>query len=117
MSGSDAISYHDIKFAVINVAAVSTDAVLVAAVTGKRIRVISYLIEMTAAGTALFESGTATALTGTLEFTADVPVSFAGGIYAPAFETATGASLTLTTTGAGAAAVGHLAYIEISRAG
>lgn len=102
-----------VKYATISVAAAQTDAVLVAAVTGKRIRVISYLVELTAAGDILFESGTATALTGVIELTADVPTVFPGGVNAPAFETAIGASLTLTNTGAGAAARGHLAYHEV----
>lgn len=102
-----------VKYAVISVAAAQTDDVLVAAVTGKRIRVISYLVELTAVGDILFESGTATALTGVLELTADVPVAFEGGVFAPAFETNIGDALTLTNNGAGAAARGHLAYQEV----
>ncbi len=104
-----------IKTAVISVAAVQTDAEVVAAVTGKRIRVLSYLFTVGATGaTVLFESGTATALTGTMDFdTSDLVAHYAGGVYAPAFETAIGEALTLTNTGALANVEGHLTYQEV----
>lgn len=101
------------KFAVINVAALAVDSVLVSAVSGKKIRVLSYAMGLQAVGTALFESGGSAALTGTLGLTANVPYSFSGNYWAPAFETAAGATLTLTVTGVGAGAFGHLCYIEV----
>ncbi len=99
-----------IKYAVISVAAVQTDSELVPAASGKRIRVISYFFTVGATGTVLFESGTGTALTGVMDFAANGEANYAGGVYAPAFETAIGDSLTLSNTGAGADVRGHLAY-------
>jgi hypothetical protein len=102
-----------LKFALLDVAAAQTDAVVVAAVTGKKIRVLNYAFTIGAAGTVLFESGTATALTGVMNFAAAETVSFEGSADSPAFETAAGAALTLTNTGAGADVRGHLCYVEI----
>lgn len=107
-----------IKFAPISVAAVQTDDVLVAGVAGKRIRVISYSFTVggAAAVTILFESGTTTALTGTLDVPAtavDRLLTYEGGVYAPAFETLIGEDLVVTNTGAGGTLEGHLTYQEV----
>ena len=104
-----------IKYATISVAADQTDTILVTGVTGKRIRVIAYHLTAGAACTMLIESGTTTALTGTMDLTAngDLSVSYAGGVMAPAFETVIGENLVLTNVGAGGNIEGWLAYQEV----
>lgn len=103
----------ELKFAAISVAAAQTDSVLVTAVIGKKIRVISYFFTVGATGTVLIESGTTTALSGTMDFGANGAASFAGSADAPAFETVAGENLVMTTVGAGANVEGHLCYVEI----
>lgn len=98
-----------VKYAAI--AASSGDTTLVAAVAGKRIRVISYTLVVSAAANARFESGTGgTALTGQMALPAN------GGIAASEnpsghFQTAAGALLNLELSTGSAA--GHLSYIEV----
>ncbi len=103
-----------LKFAVISVAAAQTDSVLVSAVTGAKIRVVSYFFTVGATGTVKIESGTTGALTGTMDFGANGSASFAGSADAPAFETVAGENLVMTTVGAGANVEGHLCYVEIA---
>ncbi len=103
----------ELRFASISAAAAQTDSVLVTAVTGKKIRVVSYFFTISAAGTVLIESGTTTALSGTMDFGANGSASFAGSSDAPAFETVAGEDLVMTTVGAGANVEGHLCYVEI----
>ena len=102
----------ELKFAVISVAGSSTDSALVSGVAGKRIRVVSYELVATAATTVLFESGTTTALSGTMSLAINDAIDFAGSSDAPAFETVAGEDL-VVTTGAGAIE-GHLAYVEVA---
>jgi len=104
-------SLAPVKFAVITSAGAG-DVEAVAAVAGKKIRVLAYYIRQSAAGTVRFESGAAgTALSGVMvTTTADLVVQ---GNYCPMglLETAAGASLSIE---AGTAAVmGHLTYQEI----
>lgn len=106
--------YAGVKYAVITVAAAQTDSEIIAAAAGKRLRVISYFFTVGATGTVLFESGNSTALTGIMDFdTNDLIAHYPGGVFAPAFETAIGASLTLTNSGAGANVEGFLSYQEV----
>ena len=100
---------ESIQFAAINVAA---DGELVAAVSGKKIRVISYLIVAAAAETVTFESD-GTPISGVIPLSANGGVSYAGGLEAPAFETAAGESLDIDL-GATESVDGHLAYVLVS---
>lgn len=100
-----------VKRAVISVAAAG-DATIVAAVTGKKIRVVDVVLTSETAGTVRFESGTGgTALTGLITLPA-------GGGFAPGFnpyghfETAAATLLNLeVTTSTGAD--GWLMYVEV----
>lgn len=100
-----------IKFAPIS-AASSGDNTLVAAVAGKKIRVIFYTMIAAAAVDVRFESGAGgTALTGVM----NLPAAGNGaapscGIYG-CFETAAGALLNLELSGA-VSVGGHLTYVE-----
>lgn len=95
-----------LKFGVISQGAGTT--AIVAAITGVKIRLVSYTLVCTGAATALFESGT-TNLTGTMSFAAN------GGVtaYCPdgLFEAAAGEALNLTT--ATSAVEGHFTYREL----
>lgn len=101
---------QEIKYAVID-HATSGDNTLVAAVTGKKIRVLSYTLVAAAAVTVRFESGASgTALTGQMSLAANGGVSCAfnpGGW----FETAAGQLLNLELSAA-QSVDGHLSYIE-----
>lgn len=94
------------------IASGSTTPTIVAATTGKRIRVLSYNIVLTAAGTVKFQTGAGSAdLTGAMAFAAN------GGIVAPYngaghFETAEGAILRLADS-VGSNVFGHLTYILV----
>ena len=93
-------------------AAASGDNTLVAAVTGKKLRVLSLVLLSTANQTVAFESGASgTALTGDMELAADaslvLPFNPEGW-----FETAAGALLNLELPGTDAVA-GCLSYVEV----
>jgi hypothetical protein len=102
-----------VKFASLNLAA-SGDQSVVAAVTGKKIRVLElFMSGSTGDGTILFESGTATALTGLIPFDITVPTlnNFHLKSRWGLFETAAGAALTATC--ATVTVDGWVKYIEI----
>ncbi len=99
------------KYAVINGAS-SGDNTIVAAVTGKKIRVLSYSLSFAGTVNAKFQSGAG----GT-----DITKLFYGILGTPVagalnelghFETAAGALLNLNTSGA-VVVGGHLTYIEV----
>lgn len=99
----------DAKKAVISLAATGT---VVAAVTGKKIRVLAYTIVGGGTATVTFKSGAAgTALTGAMSLVVNsvlsVPYCEAGH-----FETAASALLELSL-GASVAMAGHLTYVEV----
>lgn len=98
------------KFAAIS-AASTGDNTLVAAVPGKRLRVLKYTVVASGAVGVKFRSGTGTDLTGSMSLGAGSGV---GGAYCPAghFETAPGEALALGLT-AGVGVAGHLTYIEV----
>ena len=102
---------YAVKYAVID-NATAGDNSIVAAVDGKKIRVLSYALVAAAAVTVRFESGAGgTALTGQMSFAAN------GGVSCPFneggwFETAAGAALNLELGGA-VSVDGHLSYIEV----
>lgn len=107
-SGTTAITP---KFAAIDVAS-SGDNTLVAAVTGKKIRVLSAFVVCAGAVTARFESGASgTALTG------QMTIAEGGGFVLPFnplgwFESASGALLNLELSGA-VSCDGSLVYVEV----
>lgn len=106
---------HLPKFAVISVSA-SGDNQLVAAVGGKKIRVLGYTMSTDAGGAGLnvkFRSGT-TDLTGAVYIDKGIVISYAGGQDAPAFETAVITALNLNLSAAGKNITGHLVYVEVS---
>lgn len=105
-------TYLDIKRAVIDHAA-SGDNTLVAAVTGRKIRVLSLFLIVAGAVNVRFESGAGgTALTGVMNFGAAGDGVVLG--YNPLgwFETAAGSLLNLELSGA-VSVDGALQYIEI----
>jgi hypothetical protein len=99
------------KYAVISGAS-SGDNTVVAAVTGKKIRVLSFFLVAAGAVTVRFESGASgTALTGVMSLAAN------GGLSCPLnelgyFETAAGVLLNLELGGV-VQVSGHLTYIEV----
>ena len=100
-----------IKYAVIDHAG-SGDNTLVAAVAGKKIRVLSYVFVVTGAVNVRFESGAGgTALTGVMNF--DAAGKGISASYSPKghFQTAAAALLNLELSGA-VSVDGHLTYIE-----
>lgn len=99
------------KFAVINVAS-SGDNTILAAVSGKKIRVLQYTLVCGSAVNVRFESGIAgTALTGVMEIAANSGIS---APYSPVghFETASNTLLNLELSGA-VNVDGHFTYVEI----
>lgn len=102
--------YRKPLYAAINVSTAG-DNTLVAAVAGKRIRVLSYTLVCSAVETVRFESGAGgTALTGQMEFGANggAAVTCDHGL----FETAAGALLNLELA-TGVNVDGHLTYVLI----
>jgi hypothetical protein len=105
------ISAAPIKFAVIDNAS-SGDNTLVAAVPGKKIRVISYVLVSSGTVNTRFESGAGgTALTGQMNWVANTGVA---GSYNPTghFETLAGQLLNLELSGA-TSVDGYLSYQEV----
>lgn len=98
-----------------SVSATGTDAAVVAAVTGKKIRVTAYNLSLSATGSAIFESdaGSDTALTGALAALANTPLP--GGQHNPGghFETLSGEALIVTIAGGGTLA-GCITYQEVA---
>lgn len=102
---------REIKYAVIS-GATSGNNTLVAAVTGKKIRVLSYAIVAAGAVTVRFESGAdGTALSGVMSLAANggLSCSFNEGGW---FETAAATLLNMELGGA-VQVSGHLSYIEV----
>jgi hypothetical protein len=103
-----------VKYAVID-EATSGNNTLVAAVTGKKIRVLNYVMVSGGTVTTRFESGAGgTALSGqmTMFLTVSNPMSISCGSVG-CFETAAGELLNLELSAA-QSVDGHLAYIECS---
>lgn len=86
------------------------DNEIVAAVTGKKIRVVAFILSTTTTGLVSVKSGST--VKAEISFTAAQPVPFAGGPHAPAFETAIGEALVLTTQ-ASQDVNGSLAYMLV----
>lgn len=104
--GADAVGFAKI-------ATVGTTDTIVAAVPGKRIRVLAYVIGCGEAGAnALGFASNVTPLTGTMETTVESPGVAAAFCPVGHFETAPGEPLVLGQT-TSAAAQGHLTYCLI----
>ncbi len=95
-------------FAAINSGALGVNTI-VAAVAGRRIRVLSYVLIGAGSATATFQSGGGTPLTGPLPLAAQSGVS-AGFSPVGHFQSAPGESIALLLSAATAVA-GHLAYL------
>lgn len=113
---NDGNEYASVKFAKID-AASSGDNTLVAAVSGAKIRVLSYTLVPTADVVVRFESGAGgTALTGQMSLRQEDGV-VAQNVHASCpqglFETAASALLNLELSGA-VSVDGHLTYVEVS---
>lgn len=100
------------KFVRVNAVA-DGDNVVIAAVAGKRIRVISYVLMATAAGTISIQdtAGTPVVL-AQFPLAANSGVSYAGGLEAPAFETGPGLGVEINNP-VGVDTLGHIAYLEV----
>lgn len=89
------------------------DNEIVAAVTGKKIRVLAYALSVTGAGTiSLQNTATTPVVHAQFPLAANGVVSYPGGIQAPAFETATGTGLEINNA-ALQDTLGHLTYSEV----
>lgn len=88
------------------VSVTSGTSTIVAAVTGKKIKVYSYALVCTGASTAKWQSNT-TDLSGAMSFAANGGISCGPGT-GPYFSTAAGEALKLVTTNA---VEGHVGYV------
>lgn len=100
----------ELKFAKIDATLDGANTVL-AAVAGKKLRIINYVVTVTVAGVLEFEDGAGADL-GFLSLGANGGASFDGKLESPAFETAAGQSFVVRTI-ATQDAKGHLCYVEI----
>ena len=99
-----------VKYAAV-AATADGDNTVVAAVTGKKLRVVGYVLTSTGAGLIAIKGGTTTL--ATLRVGADGGgASYAGGFDAPAFETAAGTALVVNNP-AGIDTYGHISYVEV----
>jgi hypothetical protein len=102
------IGTDSIKFAPVALTA-DGDATAIAASTGKRICVLSYVLtNATTAGLVILKDTGGTLATFSLPLNGSV--SYAGSIEAPAFQTGSGLALTLNN-GTGVDTYGHISYI------
>lgn len=109
---NDAGTAVPIKFVRVNATA-DGDNTIVAAVGGKKIRVLGYALTVTAAGTITVQNTQATpVLMAQFSLAAQGGVSYAGGLTAPAFETAVGTGVEINNP-AGVDILGHLTYVEV----
>jgi hypothetical protein len=100
-----------VKFASVN-ATVDGDNTAIAAVTGKKLRILGGVLTSTGAGTVQLKSGGATVLGRFISSSNGAGVSYAGGVDAPLAETAAAEAFVLNNP-AGVDTVGMLSYIEL----
>jgi len=98
-----------VKFAPIDQSGVGS-YVVVNKAKDKRIRVLSYFISLTSAGSFQFRETGGPPLTGLMSC-GTTPISYLGAAQTPAFETVVGSGLEIFTTGG--SAKGHLSFAEI----
>lgn len=102
----------DVKYARVNASA-DGDNVVIAAVAGKALRVLGYLLTASAAGTVTVQDTAGSPVVfASFAMAANGSLSYEGGLAAPAFETAVGVGLELSN-GAGVDTLGHITYLEI----
>lgn len=103
----------DVKYAKVDAAA-DGDNEIIAAVTGKKIRVLGYVLTgATTAGTATLQDTAATPVVhGKLSLGTSGGVAYTGGLDAPAFETAAGTGVEVSNS-TGLDTFGHMVYVEI----
>lgn len=103
----------DVKYAVVNAAA-DGDNVIIAAVAGKSIRVLGYALTgaSTAGGTITLQDTAGTPVVhAKLAIANNGGVSYAGGLQAPAFQTAAGTGVEVNNP-TGVDTFGHMVYVE-----
>jgi hypothetical protein len=109
---SDQWGVGELRF--LEVAATADGAnVLVAAASGKKVKVVSYVLTCSAPGTLVIEDTDGTNLAQFI-VAANGGVSFAGNHDGPAFQTALGKGLQ-TNNPAGMDVFGHIAYLLLER--
>lgn len=102
----------EVKYARINATA-DGDNTVIAAVAGKALRVLGYALNVTAAGTISLQDTAGTPVVhAQFALAANGVVSYAGGLQAPAFETASGVGLEVNNP-TGVDTLGHISYLEI----
>lgn len=90
------------------------DNTVVAAVTGKKLRVLGYALTVDVAGlVTLQDSAGSPVVHGKLRLAAGTPAVYDGGFDCPAFETAAGVALEINNP-AGTNTYGHITYLEVS---
>ena len=109
---------NPLKFVRINASAAG-DLVLVASTAGRAIRVIGFTLVATSAMVVSFQDTEATTvpkqLAGPFDLADRGGVAYAGGIFAPAFESTVAAGIELTRAASGAIPIGgFLTYVEIT---
>lgn len=100
-----------IKFAVVDATADGVNT-LIAAVAGAKIRVIAFGLTVTAAGEIVLQDITANTARAKFSLAANGGVSYAGGVTAPAFDTAVGEGLEVVNP-VGVDTKGFIAYQEV----
>lgn len=104
----------DVKFAKVDATA-DGDNTVIAAVTGKKIRVLGYVLTGVSTAGATFtiqDTATTPVVHAKLSLPATGGVAYSGGLEAPAFETAAGTGVEINNP-TGADALGHMVYLEI----
>lgn len=105
-------SRYEVKFARVNATA-DGDNTVIAAVSGKKIRVLAYVVNANAPGVVTLQDTAGTPVVhASFELTDGGTVSYPGGIFAPAFETAKGTGLEINNA-VGVDALGHITYQEV----
>lgn len=100
------------KFARVNATA-DGDNLIVAAVATKRLRVISYALVVSAAGTiTIQDTAGAPVIFAQFPLAANGGISYAGGLDAPAFESGPGLGIEINNP-VGVDTLGHITYVEV----
>lgn len=102
-----------IKFARVNATADGVN-VIVAAVTGKSLRILGYMLtNKTTAGTSTWQDTQGTpAIYGDINLALGGVASYEGGVTAPAFDVASGFGLNISN-GTAVDVLGHVTYMEV----
>lgn len=102
-------SRYEVLFARVN-ATSDGDNTVIAAVAGKSIRVLGFVLNLNAAGVSTIQdSASSPVIHASFEFPDGGGVSYSGGIFCPAFELATGTALEINNA-AGVDTLGFITY-------